>query len=441
MNKKNKKIMTALLIGSAIFSITACTPNKDAESSVKEYEPTTESAENVSVEDSESYESVILKLEKLNPTDYIELPEDYMTNTLTKISSEITEEELTDAITERLNSYKSYKDILDRPVQSGDVVNLDFDGYLNGELLDGASGKAQEIEIGSGEFLDDFEQSIIGHENKENFQIDVKFPEDYYAGELAGKTAQFDVTINAIYEVTIPQLTDEDCKEFGIENVNNAEDFKNFIKEQLQEDKDRTTRTTNMQNVLSSIRSRTKVLKYPEEEKQDLIDIYTETYEEYASQFDLDLDAFREKYLNMTEEEFEQTKIDYAEGSILSAFITDEIQKLENLTFDEETKTLVQQDLAYQYGYSSSDDLISVANDNGETDELNIEINQACVLYYLADKATYEDKLFTPSTPTTQTVEPSEGLSNENSGEEIIIPEEFKEDLRKEEAKLKEESQ
>ncbi|HEX4870882.1 MAG TPA: trigger factor [Nevskiaceae bacterium] len=95
---------------------------------------------------------------------------------------------------------------VERAAASGDVVTLDFDGSVAGEAFAGGKAEKAQMEIGSGQYLPDMEQGVIGHRAGETFTIDVAFPADYRAENLRGKTAQFAITLHEVKEVQLPAL-------------------------------------------------------------------------------------------------------------------------------------------------------------------------------------------------------------------------------------------
>lgn len=86
--------------------------------------------------------------------------------------------------------------------EDGDTVNIDYTGYIDGEAFDGGStnGAGADLTLGSGSYIDGFEDAVVGHSVGETFDINVTFPDDYYNDEYAGKDATFEITLNGIYE-------------------------------------------------------------------------------------------------------------------------------------------------------------------------------------------------------------------------------------------------
>jgi len=132
--------------------------------------------------------------------------------------------EITDADIDRLiaNLQKARRgfNTVERSAAEGDVVLVDFEGKLDGEPFQGGKAEKSTIEIGSGQMLPDLENGLIGHGAGETFVVDVAFPADYRATELAGKTAQFDVTVHEVREVVLPPVDDAEFLEaHGVGNV------------------------------------------------------------------------------------------------------------------------------------------------------------------------------------------------------------------------------
>ncbi|SET69610.1 trigger factor [Oceanobacillus limi] len=121
-------------------------------------------------------------------------------------------------------------------VEEGDTVVMDFEGFLDGEAFDGGKGENHSLEIGSGQFIPGFEEKLVGKEAGEEAEIEVTFPEDYHAEELAGKNATFKVKIHEIKAKELPELDDEFAKDVD-EEVETLADLKAKKKEELETQK------------------------------------------------------------------------------------------------------------------------------------------------------------------------------------------------------------
>ena len=147
--------------------------------------------------------------------------------------AEIVDEDVEIEIQATLEAHANIIEITDRAVQDGDTVDINFVGKVDGEAFDGGSADNYSLVIGSGTFIDGFEDSIIGHKAGETFDWNGQFPEEY-TPELAGKDCVFTITVNAITVEEKAELNDEFVKKVS-ETSTTVEEYKKEIKTQLEE--------------------------------------------------------------------------------------------------------------------------------------------------------------------------------------------------------------
>lgn len=149
----------------------------------------------------------------LTACDYVTLPEGYDAMTLPADLAEVSEDEVAEYISANiLANYQTTEQITDRAAADGDSVNIDFVGSVDGVEFEGgnSNGAGYDLVLGSGSFIDDFEDQIVGHTPGETFDVTATFPEVYQNNpDLAGKEAVFVTTLNYINEEVTPELTDE----------------------------------------------------------------------------------------------------------------------------------------------------------------------------------------------------------------------------------------
>lgn len=180
------------------------------------------------------------KIDGVNVKDILTLA-DYTNISVPEEEVAATAEEVDSDIQSTLESYKELSADPSLVIADGDEVNIDYVGTIDGVEFEGgnSNGEGYDLTIGSGSFVDDFEQQLIGHKPGENVTVEVTFPDDYSGEEVAGKDASFAVTINGI-NVT-PELTDEFVAEnLADEGVTTADDYRasvedRFYKEHLEE--------------------------------------------------------------------------------------------------------------------------------------------------------------------------------------------------------------
>ena len=126
-----------------------------------------------------------------------------------KTSTRVTQKEVEAKIKEEAEKNARTVTVEGRPVQDGDEVILDFEGFVDGEAFEGGKGENYPLTIGSGSFIPGFEEQLVGAEAEKEVEVKVTFPEEYHAEELKGKDAVFKCTIHEIKEKQIPEIDDE----------------------------------------------------------------------------------------------------------------------------------------------------------------------------------------------------------------------------------------
>lgn len=165
---------------------------------------------------------------------------------LDKLKIERPQVEVEDADVDKLidslrKSRRKLNDV-ERAAAEGDVCKIDFLGKLDGEPFDGGKGEGTELEIGSGRFLPDMEQGIVGHKAGEEFTIDVSFPNDYQAENLQGKTAQFEIKLHSVQEPTLPEIDGEFLKAHGVAEDAGLDGLKDKCRDALTKERDKAVR-------------------------------------------------------------------------------------------------------------------------------------------------------------------------------------------------------
>lgn len=222
-------------------------------------------------------------------SDYVTLGE-YKALTVTYPEvMEITQEDVDMTVQERLDEDAEYIEITDRPIQNGDYISIDFTGTIDGEEFEGGSEEEYEFTIGEGEFLEEFENNLIGKKKEETTKFSITFPEDYDE-TLGGKEAEFTVTINEIFEVKVPEYNDAYVQ--NMTDYNTKEEYEASIKEELTTSAQEETIMMAGEDALYMAVENAKVEGYP----QELYDIcYADTeasYQSYAAMFGMEYEEF-----------------------------------------------------------------------------------------------------------------------------------------------------
>lgn len=176
------------------------------------------------------------KIDGVNVKDALTLA-DYANISIPADEVAATNEEVTDDINSTLESYKEASTDPSLEIKDGDEVNIDYVGTIDGVEFEGgnSNGAGYDLTIGSGSFVDDFEEQLIGHKPGENVTVEVTFPEDYDGEDVAGKDASFAVTINSIS--VLPELTDEFVAEnLSDEGVSTADEYRASVENRFYEE-------------------------------------------------------------------------------------------------------------------------------------------------------------------------------------------------------------
>ena len=151
-----------------------------------------------------------------------------------KMDLDVTDDEVDAEIDKQRNMNARSIDVTDRAVKDGDTVSLDFEGFVDGVAFDGGKGTDYPLTIGSGAFIPGFEEQLVGFEIGQKGEVNVKFPEDYQAENLAGKDATFKCKVNSIRAKELPELNDEFASDAGFDTV---AEYREDVKKKLEEKK------------------------------------------------------------------------------------------------------------------------------------------------------------------------------------------------------------
>lgn len=225
MKRKITKILMAGLIGLQLIGCSNQT-NENTE------EKTEEAASEVAANE----ETAMIYFDEINSGEYVTLGE-YKGLQVVNTVQTIGEEEV--------DSYIEYmmaaaggelEEITDRDVvENGDVANIDYVGKKDGVAFDGGTAEGYDLSIGSGSFIPGFEEGLVGVKKGETVDLNLTFPENYGAADLAGAEVVFTVTVNGIYKEIKPEFNNDYVAGLGIENVSTTEEYRAYLKNMMEE--------------------------------------------------------------------------------------------------------------------------------------------------------------------------------------------------------------
>lgn len=229
-------------------------------------------------------------LSGINVADYVTLGE-YKGVEVSVDAPVVTDEYLDSYIDYVLQSNMVTTEITDRPVEEGDIVNIDYEGKIDGVAFDGGTAQGYDLTIGSGTFIDGFEDGLIGAETGETVDVNVTFPENYQGEEVAGKDAVFTVTVNSISVETLPELTDEFIQGLDV-GVNTVEEYRQYAYDLLMEEEQATHDSNAEIAVLEAVMAGSQIQDPPEDMTNRYYNRIIDNMTYYASLYGYDLETF-----------------------------------------------------------------------------------------------------------------------------------------------------
>ena len=234
----------------------------------------------------------------------------------------------------------------DRAVEKGDITTIDFEGSIDGVQFEGGKAENHELEIGSNTFIPGFEDQIIGMKLEEEKDIKVKFPEDYFSKDLAGKDAVFKVKLHEIKKKELPKIDDEFAKD--VSEFDTLEELKNSIKEKLDTENTEKAKYETEEEAIKVVCDNTK-LDIPNGMIELEIDNMIKDMETRLSYQGLNLNQYLQ-IRNKTEAEIRENFKEQAERSIKSRLVLEAIVKAENFEVTPEEVSEKVKEMASQYG-------------------------------------------------------------------------------------------
>lgn len=297
----------------------------------------------------------LLKATDYKVEKYVKL-NDYMNMTV-ELSQDysVLDEDIQSYIEYLMSMYPAYEVSDKKTVESGDIVNIDYVGKVDGEEFSGGSATGQHLTIGSGSFIDGFEDGLIGVNVGDTVDLNLKFPDDYSNNtDLAGKDVLFTVTVNSIdteKEMTYDDLTDEYVSEnFSNSGITTVDGLKSQVSSGLE--------SQSYSNKMSEIQSAvlTKLLDECEVTLPDgLLDQRISEYKARVNKAVEESGESFEDYMGMTEDDFNDQVSDYIEESLKQELILEAIVKDQNISISEKNFETFVDSYVSQYGISDRD--------------------------------------------------------------------------------------
>lgn len=263
-----------------------------------------------------------------------------------KIEYNVSDEDVEHELSHMAEKNARLVSVEDRAVESGDITTIDFEGFVDGEAFEGGKAENHELTIGSNTFIPGFEDQIIGMKLGEEKEINVKFPEEYFSTNLAGKDATFKVKLHEIKKKEMPEINDELAKD--VSEFDTIDELKNSIREK-QEEQNQTKAKYEMEDeVIKAVCDKAKV-EIPSGMIELEIDRMAQDIETRLSYQGMKLEQYLQM-MNKTMEDFRNENKEQAERTVKSRLVLEAVQKAENIEVTDEEIAEKIKEMAETYG-------------------------------------------------------------------------------------------
>ena len=223
-------------------------------------------------------------------------------------------------------------EVTDRASAMGDIANIDYEGFVDGVAFDGGKGEGHDLKLGSGSFIPGFEEQVAGHTVGEEFDVNVTFPTEYHASELAGKAATFKTKINTIKFEELPELDDEFVKD--VSEFDTLAEYKADVKAKMEKRNDDRAESE-LGNTLALALAEKLEGEIPEVMYEAEVENMVRDYDSRLRQNGLDLNTYF-KFTGLTLETLREQMRPQAEQQIKVRLALEKIASLENLAVTDE---------------------------------------------------------------------------------------------------------
>ena len=309
---------------------------------------------------------------------------DYKGLEIEKQDSELTDQDLQDEIDHSLGHLADMVVKEDSAVEEGDTVNIDFDGYVDGEQFEGGQADGYDLEIGSGSFIPGFEDQLVGVKTGEEKDVVVTFPEEYHAEELAGKEATFKTKVNEIKYKEVPELTDEIANELD-SDANSVDEYKENLRKRLSEQKAQDAENVEKEEAINKVTENTTI-DIPQAMIDTELDRMVQEFGQRIQQQGLDLQTYFQ-ISGQDESQLREQMKDDAEQRVKTNLTLSAIADEENIEVTDEDIDKELEKMSSQFNISVED----IKQTLGNTDIIKNDVRIQKVIDLLRDNAKYVD--------------------------------------------------
>ena len=276
-----------------------------------------------------------------------------------KKEAKVSKDEIEHELSHLLERYAEIAE-KDGEVENGNIAIIDFKGLKDGVAFDGGTAENYELEIGSNTFIPGFEEGIIGMKKGEEKDLNLTFPKDYASEELRGQKVVFKVKVNEIKERIVPELNKEFFEDLAMPEVNNEEDLRNIIKEQLKAHKEYHLENEFIDELLEKASANMEI-----EIDEEIVDAEVHyMYEDFLQKLKMQgiTEELYLKYANTTKEKIEESMKEEANKRVKYRYLLKEIIKKEKIKVSDKEAEKEIEDMAKHYNVDKEEVLKEIGN-------------------------------------------------------------------------------
>lgn len=336
-----------------------------------------------------------------------------------KIEVSVSDEEVSTQVEANVEDTKTTEEVKEGTVAKNDTVNIDYEGKIDGKTFTGGSAEDTDLTIGSGQFIDGFEDGLIGKPVGSTQTLNLKFPDDYNSSEVAGKDVVFTVTINHIVKETIPEYNDAWVADNS--DVKTTAEYEQQVREELYKEKEEQAKSDAISDLWSQVVESSKVIKYPEDEVNKYVEEIEAQYQAMADNNGMELKDLWEQYGIKSEKEYNTENKETAQAYVKEQMVMYDIAEKEDLSYTNEEEDELRTQLE-DAGYQDDESFAETFGQDMDTYiELALTFNKVGEFIFDNAKVAGEEAESTKETQseqTTETTQATEATQAEPSPEE-----------------------
>lgn len=343
-----KRWMMAAVLGLALMAA-GCSEDKSTKTTESAAETT---AETTTEAQSETESGGVSQLDRpdYKALDYVTLGE-YKGLPVTLASIAVTDEQIDSEIASALSQNDKLETLTEGTVENGDIANIDYEGTKDGVAFDGGTDKGYDLTIGSGTFIEGFEEGLVGKNVGDSVDLNLTFPESYGNTDLAGQDVVFHVTINSIKRA--PEFTDELAAELSDNAYSNVADYRANVEETLKTQNKSTQDNQKINDLMTQLYNNSTINDYPAELVEFQKQQYMDYYNTYAEQSDMSLEDFIQQNFGVSMDDFNTQMEETAKQGLRQELLLKAIVETEGLTLDEGEYEKRAQEYVDQMGFEN----------------------------------------------------------------------------------------